>query len=258
MTIMSLDLNPTFQKAFQLLDETSRNVFLTGRAGTGKSTFLEYFRLHTKKKVVVLAPTGVAALNIHGVTIHSFFGWKPHTTPDDIKPSKKNKELFAKIDTIIIDEISMVRADILDLVDVTLRINREGMRHIPFGGIQMVFIGDLYQLPPVLTSVERPSFLERYKSPYFFDAFVMTDGAFDMDFVEFENIYRQRDDAFISLLNKIRNNSVEQNDIELLNERLIGKVLPVRHESGEEFSITLTTTNASAETMNSERLGNLP
>ena len=122
----------------------------------------------------------------------------------------------------------------------------------------MVFIGDLYQLPPVLTSAEKPVFMERYKSPYFFDAFVMTDGAFDMDFVEFENIYRQRDNAFIGLLNKIRNNSVEQNDIELLNERLIGKVLPVRKESGEDFSITLTTTNASAETMNSERLGNLP
>lgn len=129
---MSIDLNPTFQKTLILLEETGSHVFLTGKAGTGKSTFLEHFRLHTKKKVVVLAPTGVAALNVGGQTIHSFFGWKPHITPDGIKPSKKLRELFAKIDTIIIDEISMVRADLLDLVDITLRINREGMRHLPF------------------------------------------------------------------------------------------------------------------------------
>ncbi len=129
---MSIDLNPTFQKTLLLLEETNKHVFLTGKAGTGKSTFLEHFRLHTKKKVIVLAPTGVAALNVGGQTIHSFFGWKPHMTPDEIKPSKKLKELFAKIDTIIIDEISMVRADLLDLVDITLRINREGMRGTPF------------------------------------------------------------------------------------------------------------------------------
>ncbi len=129
---MSIDLNPTFQKTLILLEETNKHVFLTGKAGTGKSTFLEHFRLHTKKKVIVLAPTGVAALNVGGQTIHSFFGWKPHVTPDEIKPSKKLKELFAKIDIIIIDEISMVRADLLDLVDITLRINREGMRGTPF------------------------------------------------------------------------------------------------------------------------------
>ena len=130
--IMPLDLNPIFQKTLHLLEETNKNIFLTGKAGTGKSTFLEYFRAHTKKKVVVLAPTGVAALNVGGQTIHSFFGWKPHVTTEEVKSSKKHRELFAKIDTIIIDEISMVRADILDLIDVTLRINREGMRATPF------------------------------------------------------------------------------------------------------------------------------
>lgn len=171
----TIDLNPSFQKALTLLEETSKHIFLTGKAGTGKSTFLEHFRLHTEKKVVVLAPTGVAALNVHGQTIHSFFGWKPHVTPYEIKPSKRLKELLAKLDTIIIDEISMVRADILDLMDITLRLNREGMRSTPFGGIQMVFIGDLYQLPPVLGTAEREHFLERYRSPYFFDAYVFTD-----------------------------------------------------------------------------------
>lgn len=129
---MSLDLNLIFQKTLALLEETNKNIFLTGKAGTGKSTFLEYFRAHTKKKVVVLAPTGVAALNVGGQTIHSFFGWKPHITPEEVKSSKKHRELFAKIDIIIIDEISMVRADILDLIDVTIRINREGMRGTPF------------------------------------------------------------------------------------------------------------------------------
>lgn len=123
---MSIDLNPIFSQTLELLENTSKHVFITGKAGTGKSTFLYYFRTHTAKRVVVLAPTGVAALNVRGQTIHSFFGWKPHVTPQDIKPSKKLRELFSKIDMIIIDEISMVRADILDLIDITLRVNREG------------------------------------------------------------------------------------------------------------------------------------
>lgn len=129
---MSIDLNPIFAQTLELLENTSKHVFITGKAGTGKSTFLDYFRTHTGKRVVVLAPTGVAALNVRGQTIHSFFGWKPHIAPQDIKPSKKLRELFSKIDMIIIDEISMVRADILDLIDITLRVNREGNGGVAF------------------------------------------------------------------------------------------------------------------------------
>lgn len=248
---MSLDLNPIFQKALALLQDTSVNVFLTGKAGTGKSTFLEYFRANTKKKVVVLAPTWVAALNVKGQTIHSFFGWKPHVTPEEIKPSKRHRELFAKIDMIIIDEISMVRADLLDLVDVTLRLNREGMRTVPFGGVQMVFIGDLYQLPPVLTNVEKSYFMERYTSPYFFDAHVFTEGGFEMDFVEFETIYRQKDTNFIHLLNRVRNNSPEPEDLIFLNERCH---LP---DPSTGMVITLATTNATADQVNHDHLTSL-
>ncbi len=249
---MSIDLNPIFARTLELLENTSKHVFITGKAGTGKSTFLDYFRTHTAKRVVVLAPTGVAALNVRGQTIHSFFGWKPHIAPQDIKPSKKLRELFSKIDMIIIDEISMVRADILDLIDITLRVNREGNGGVAFGGIQMVFIGDLYQLPPVLTNAEKPYFMERYSTPYFFGAQAFVDRTFDMEFVEFETIYRQKDDVFIGLLNRIRNNTPESTDIELLTSRMIE---PKRDEG---FVITLATTNTIADRVNESEIETLP
>ena len=154
------------------MEDTDRSIFITGRAGTGKSTLLNYFRHVTKKKVAVLAPTGVAALNVKGQTIHSFFRFKPGITPDQVKKrrsSDNNKSIYHKLDAIVIDEISMVRADLLDCVDRFLRLNGPKADK-PFGGIQMAFIGDLYQLPPVVTGGEKEVFQSLYETPYFYGA----------------------------------------------------------------------------------------
>lgn len=250
-TNIPIDLNPQFKKALELMEHTSKNIFITGKAGTGKSTLLDYFRSITKKKIVVLAPTGVAALNVLGETIHSFFGFKPDITAHKIKRlSDKKSKIYKSLDTIIIDEISMVRADLLDCVDKFLRLNRKNA-DIPFGGIQMVFIGDLYQLPPVIRSREREIFKIQYKNAYFFESSVFA--GFSFEFVELEKIYRQRDERFIEILNAIRNNSVTDEHFSLLNRRA-AVALP---EHNSEFFIYLTTTNISAAKVNEERLSAL-
>src|SRR3989338_7280400 len=164
LDLSNIELNEKFLEALKLM-EGNKNVFITGKAGTGKSTLLTYFRKTTKKKIAVLAPTGVAALNVQGQTIHSFFNFGPEVTVSSIGSyNGRNKKIFKKIDAIVIDEISMVRADLLDCVDKFLRINGKipGAR---FVGIQMIFIGDLYQLPPVVTGKERGLFKNQYKSP---------------------------------------------------------------------------------------------
>src|SRR3989338_4139502 len=213
-----IEINAEFKKALEVMEHTSKNVFITGKAGTGKSTLLNYFRAHTRKKVVVLAPTGVAALNVQGETIHSFFRFKPDITLQKIKKlSGKRGRIFNEIDAIIIDEISMVRSDLLDCADKFLRLNTAGSKR-PFGGIQMIFIGDLYQLPPVVTSSEKDIFRSHYQSQYFFDAAVFKE--FPMEFIELEKIYRQKDEKFIGLLNAIRNNSITDEDLALLNRRV--------------------------------------
>jgi len=163
---MSLEINEQFKRTLNILENSAKNVFITGKAGTGKSTLLDYFRNHTKKKVAVLAPTGVAAVNIKGQTIHSFFRFKPNITPE--KAGRKSpRKIYQKLDAIIIDEISMVRADLLDCVDKFLRVNGK-KANAPFGGVQMIFIGDLYQLPPVVVGNERMIFKKEYDSEYFF------------------------------------------------------------------------------------------
>jgi GTPase SAR1 family protein len=181
----AIDLNPQFRRALEIMEDTRCNVFVTGRAGTGKSTLLQYYRENSAKRLVVLAPTGVAAVNVGGQTIHSFFGFKPDVTPAAIRRRTRDREnnLYAKLSTIIIDEISMVRADLLDCVDRFLRLNGPDAQS-PFGGVQMIFIGDLYQLPPVVTSQEREIFRTRYASPYFFGAEAFA--ALEMEFIELE------------------------------------------------------------------------
>jgi hypothetical protein len=150
------------------MEGTDRHVFITGKAGTGKSTLLEYFCRTTKKQVAVLAPTGVAALNVDGQTVHSFCRFKPDITLDKVKKVRgEGGDLYSELDAVIIDEISMVRADLLDCVEKFLRLNGKHPKAW-FGGTQMIFIGDLYQLPPVVTSRERDIFAGRYESPYFF------------------------------------------------------------------------------------------
>ena len=162
-----IELNKQFKKALALMENSHKNVFITGRAGTGKSTLLTYWRSKTKKKVVVLAPTGVAALNVKGQTIHSFFRFKPDITLEKVrKSSRRGKNIYQKIETIVIDEISMVRSDLLDCVDKFMSLNGKS-KNLPFGGVQMIFIGDLYQIPPVVTGKERQIFKTLYSSQYF-------------------------------------------------------------------------------------------
>jgi len=249
----SIELNDQFRRALEIMEDTDRDVFITGRAGTGKSTLLEYFRNTTKKKVVVLAPTGVAALNVKGQTIHSFFRFKPGITPERVKrlrSAKDNESIYHKLDIIVIDEISMVRADLLDCVDRFLRLNGPETDK-PFGGIQMAFIGDLYQLPPVVTSSEKEVFQSLYDTPYFYGARVFD--SFEMEFIELEKIYRQSDEQFITLLNAIRNNSITAEGLELLNQRCQPEFEP----TPDDFYVYLTTTNRLAEEINNRRLAAL-
>ena len=248
-----IEINEQFKKALDILEDTNKNAFITGKAGTGKSTLLQYFRKHTKKAVVVLAPTGVAALNVDGMTIHSFFHFKPDITKDKIKKIEgHNADLYKAIDMIIIDEISMVRADLLDCAEKFLCLNGKN-KNLPFGGIQVVFIGDLYQLPPVVVGKEMAIFRSEYKSQYFFDAHACECESFQMEFIELEKIYRQKDEKFISLLNAIRNKSATDKDIEEINKRVMINFEP----KADEFYISLTTTKALSEEINRRELAKI-
>jgi ATP-dependent exoDNAse (exonuclease V) alpha subunit len=247
---MHIDFNPDFNRALDLMENTTHNIFITGRAGTGKSTLLNYFRRHTKKKIAVLAPTGVASINVEGQTIHSFFKFKPSITLQSIKKNKEDdkKNIYKKLDAIVIDEISMVRADLLDCVDKFLRLNGNSPKK-PFGGIQMIFIGDLYQLPPVVTSQEKDIFQSQYRSPYFFSAQFFEH--FKMEFIELDKIYRQQDESFISLLNSIRNKTTTDEDIAFLNQRVSSDY------TTESTYVYLTPKNVDAEAINEEKLNQL-
>ena len=252
---VEIDFNSEFQCALDMMEKTDKNIFITGRAGTGKSTLLTYFHNNTKKNVVILAPTGVAAVNVGGQTIHSFFHFKPGVTPAAIKKKratgKEKISIYKKLTTIVIDEISMVRADLLDCVDKFLRLNGPDSKR-PFGGVQMIFIGDLYQLPPVVTGTEREIFKSLYDSPYFFSAKIIDQ--LDMEFIELEKVYRQKDDDFVRLLNAIRNNSITDDDIALFNKRCD----PSFEVSADDFYISLTSTNEMSNQINEQRLAQLP
>ncbi len=250
--IAKIELNQQFKQALKIMENTSKNVFVTGKAGTGKSTLLEYFRSTTKKKVVVLAPTGVAAINVAGQTVHSFFGFKPNITLQKIRRKYKKDDknnIYKKLDAIIIDEISMVRSDLLDCVDKFLRLNGKN-KNLAFGGAQMIFIGDLYQLPPVVISKEREIFAKEYNSEYFFDAKVFNDDKFVMKFIELEKIYRQNDQKFINLLNAIRNNSITEQELKIIN----ACYNPNFQNKPGDFFICLTPTNKASQIINEEKL----
>ncbi|MCX8179421.1 MAG: DEAD/DEAH box helicase [Candidatus Aenigmarchaeota archaeon] len=243
---MKIDLNEKFKQALDLMENTTKHILVTGKAGTGKSTLLNYFRNHTKKNIVVLAPTGVAAVNVKGVTIHSFFKFKPDISVNKIS-KVKNDKIYKVLDAIIIDEISMVRADLMDCIDKFMRLNGKDQNK-PFGGVQMIFFGDLYQLPPVVRRKEREIFLKNYKSSYFFDSKVFE--KIELEFVELEKVYRQKNEDFIKILNSIRNNCFTEEVIKKINSRL----LPDFEEDPNEFYITLTSTKKSADQINEKNL----
>ena len=252
----AIEINDQFKQALNLVEDSRCNLLVFGKAGTGKSTFLHYCRTHSKKKIAVLAPTGVAAININGVTIHSFFGFSIDITTEKIKKvTKKNrtKKILNTIDTIIIDEISMVRADLLDCINKFLTLNGP-YPHEPFGGIQMIFIGDLYQIPPVVKSDVAHFFKNFYQSPYFFSAKAFIEHGSTFEFIEFEKIYRQTDNHFIELLNAIRNKTVTDKHLQALNQRL----QPDFKAREDEYWVYLTGTNNAVKKINDEMLGNLP
>lgn len=257
MSSPSITITPTFERALAAM-ESGAHVFLTGRAGTGKSTLLRHFREHTKKKPVVLAPTGVAAVNVQGQTIHSFFGFGPDVTPGRL-PKPKKRELYQQLSMIIIDEVSMVRADLLDAVDRFLRAHGP-VKKRPFGGVQMIFIGDLYQLPPVVTSEAKGALAAAYATPYFFSAGVfdpqqrlLSDAHdFRMELIELPDVFRQRDEHFLSVLNRVRENTITQDDLAVLNARC-----QRRTGDPKKDGIVLSTTNVIADTINTEALARL-
>lgn len=250
-----LEIGEEFKSAFQLMENTSESIFITGNAGTGKSTLLKYFKSRTKKKAVVLAPTGVAAVNVGGQTVHSFLKFPHRIIHKDVIRKLRNREIFENLDTVIIDEVSMVRADIMDGIDHSLRINR-GQHKKPFGGVQMIFFGDLFQLSPVVERDAKAALEEMYKSPYFFSARVFDD--FRLRYVELSKIYRQVDDKFVALLNRIRNREVLEDDIDLLNTRVAQEVSVRRTSAGQDRTVSLTTTNLLASSINSLHMARLP
>ena len=245
-----IEINPQFQQALDLINEGKQNLFITGKAGTGKSTLLDYFCANASKTPVLLAPTGVAALNVKGQTIHSFFNFYVDVTPEKIKKKDtkpKDTKIYEKLKTIIIDEVSMVRADLLDCVDTFLQIYGPKKAKL-FGGVQMIFVGDLYQLPPVVTGEEKEIFTTHYDSPYFYSSHALKNT--ELEIIELDKVYRQKDIEFVELLNRIRNNSVESSDIEHLNSRFEPKNKP----DTDDFYISLTTTNKKADEINDKHL----
>ncbi len=255
--------NAEFQDAYALLRYTQQSVFLTGKAGTGKSTFLRYICDNIHKRYVVLAPTGIAAINAGGSTIHSFFKipFRP-ILPDDpdlslqdnriyelLKYNKAQRKLLKEVELIIIDEISMVRADMIDFIDRVLRVFSGNMR-MPFGGKQLLFVGDIYQLEPVVPADIRDILMRFYPSPFFFSARAFKEIALVP--IELRKTYRQTDTQFIGLLDKIRCNHAGETELALLNSRY-GKV----SKSADDFSITLATRREQVDAINEQHLEEL-
>ena len=247
MNFQPIVLNQDFRQILSDLDHSDANYFITGRAGTGKSTLLDLIKRTNKKTLAVLAPTGIAALNVGGQTIHSFFGFAPYI--EDFTSIKKvaKFKMFQALELLIIDEVSMIRADLFDRMNIFLQKNRKS--NLPFGGVQILLFGDLLQLPPVVTQ-EDAIVLKKmgYESPYFFEAKVFNQG-FHMQMIELTNVFRQKERAFIKLLDRIRNAQIDEDDLDLLNQRFFPNAL-----YSTDNTITLTTRNAKADLINKSKL----
>ncbi|MGA9294694.1 MAG: helix-turn-helix domain-containing protein [Ignavibacteriaceae bacterium] len=267
---MMLKHTGEFDLAFCFVNETSQNIFLTGKAGTGKTTFLKYLRENTSKESIVAAPTGVAAINARGVTLHSLFqlpfgiilpeidligttDFSPKTHPllSKIRYNKEKLELLRSIELLIIDESSMVASYTVDAINSILRYIRRRPEQL-FGGVQILFIGDLYQLPPVVKKDEWEILQQYYSSIFFFDSFALRDNI--PVIIEFKEIFRQKDDKFIEILNGIRNNNISEENFKLLNGRRKNNISPINNE---EY-ITLTTHNSQSDEINQRKLSGLP
>ena len=262
--IQHIDLdNEELQHALQIIQFTRRSLFLTGKAGTGKSTFLRHIAATTKKKHIVLAPTGIAAINAGGSTLHSFFKlpfhpllpndsqFMPRHIRETLKYNSEKRKLLQELELIIIDEISMVRADIIDFIDKVLRIYCRNMRE-PFGGKQLLLVGDIYQLEPVVKDDERQLLTPFYPSNYFFDAHIFR--TFQLVSIELKKVYRQSDPLFITLLDHIRTSQVAAADINMLNRRVGAKLA----NDDSQLAITLSTRRDTVDFINEQQLRQLP
>lgn len=261
---VNIDLdNREFQQALQIIQFTRRSLFLTGKAGTGKSTFLRYIRSNIKKKSIVLAPTGISAINAGGSTLHSFFKLPFHPLlPNDISYSARNIrktmkyngekcKILRDVELIIIDEISMVRADIIDFIDKILRIYSRNMRE-PFGGKQLLLVGDIYQLEPVIKEEERLLLRPFYPTCFFFDAHIFR--SMKLVSIELRKVYRQNDPVFIRILDNIRTGNTSNTDLEMLNRR-VGNCTEAKEG---RLAITLSTRRDTVDFINEKHLGQLP
>jgi ATP-dependent DNA helicase PIF1 len=242
-------LSEEFESIVEQIENTKDHFYITGKAGSGKSTLLAYFRSVTQKNTAVLAPTGVAAIRVKGQTIHSFFGFPPKVIQTRHIKKVRQIELLQNLETLIIDEISMVRADVFDAIDYSLRVHRKKLTQ-PFGGVQVIVFGDLFQLPPVV-NMDESSLLERIypNGQFFFHSNIFQDAQFKT--LELQSIYRQTDDHFIYLLNAVRDGSITNSQIDNLNDSL------VENFEMDEGKIILTTTNARASGINQNYLKQL-
>lgn len=271
MSVKNSDIdlnNQEFANAWNLVRYTNQSVFLTGKAGTGKSTFLKYITANTDKKFVVLAPTGIAAVNVGGQTLHSFFRlpFKPFM-PDDpefsyprlrdrMKYTSEFQNLLKALDLIIIDEISMVRADTIDFIDRILRFYTRN-RRVPFGGKQLLLVGDVFQLEPVVTGDTRNILSQSYPNAFFFSAQVFRD--FDLVPIELRKVYRQTDSGFVNMLDRIRDGHPLRSDIETLNSRCCSDALPGLDDSRPDgLVMTIATRRDTVDSINETRLAALP
>lgn len=252
--------NPELDLAWQFVERTGINVFLTGKAGTGKTTFLRRLKERSPKRMVVVAPTGVAAINAGGVTIHSFFqfplapyipGGSFSAKDEKYRFSKEKKNIIRTLDLLVIDEISMVRADLLDQIDAVLRMHKD--RHRPFGGVQLLMIGDLSQLAPVVKDSEWTLLREYYGTPYFFGSIALQQAQHVT--IELQQVYRQTDKTFINILNEVRDNRLTRESLAKINSRYIPEKLS--HSNQSEGIIRLTTHNATANSHNKQRMDEL-
>ena len=266
MELKEIDIgNSELQQAWQIIQYTRRSLFLTGKAGTGKSTFLRFVCKNTKKKHVVLAPTGIAAINAGGATLHSFFKLPFHPLlPNDTRYSIRNikealkyngekQKIIRELELIIIDEISMVRADIIDFIDKVLRIYCRNLRE-PFGGKQLLLVGDVFQLEPVVREEDWQLLRPFYNSAFFFDAHVFQ--KVKLVSIELHKVYRQNDPLFISVLDHIRQGTTTTVDLKLLNQRVEAK--PIPSDKNHVMSITLSTRRDNVDFINDRHLNELP